>query len=62
MNPTLLLILTCILIIALSFAGIGIKMFLKKDGKFEKKCGSTDPKTGEKIGCSCKKEESCNNE
>ena len=39
-------------LLTLAFAGIGIKMFLKKDGRFEKKsCCST---TGEDTNsCAC---------
>ncbi|MDZ7741284.1 MAG: membrane or secreted protein [Bacteroidota bacterium] len=47
-----LLLITAVLI-GIAVAGIAIKMFLKKDGEFKKQCGSTDPTTGQKIGCSC---------
>lgn len=46
-------LLLTILLIGLAFAGIAIKMFLKKGGQFEKKCSSTDIKTGERLACSC---------
>lgn len=46
------LILTIILV-GLAIAGIGIKMFLQKDGLFTKSCSSVDTTTGEKIGCVC---------
>jgi len=47
------LMLIVLIIIAFCFAAIGIKMFLKKDGKFTKSCSSTNTSTGEKIGCTC---------
>jgi len=45
--------LIVVIIIALCFAAIGIKMFLKKDGKFTKTCSTIDASTGKKIGCTC---------
>jgi len=58
-------ILLAILIIGISFAGIAVKMFFKKGGEFRKSCGSIDPTTGTKIGCSCgggdARSESCKN-
>lgn len=47
------LILITVVLLAIAFAAIGIKMFLKKNGEFKKQCGSVNPKTGERIGCSC---------
>ncbi len=47
-----LLIIT-VVILAIAFAAIGIKMFVKKDGEFKKQCSSVDPDTGKKLGCSC---------
>ena len=43
MNYWIFLIPTLFIVI-LSFAAIGVKMFVKKDGKFERKCAhSLDP-------------------
>jgi hypothetical protein len=53
MSPALTVLLIAILIVGLSIAGIAIKMFVKKDGEFKKSCGTTDPTTGDSIGCSC---------
>jgi len=53
MHPTLLLVLIAIAIVGLSFAGIAIKMFLKKGGEFKKSCSTVDPATGQRLGCSC---------
>ncbi|HAH59391.1 MAG: hypothetical protein KUL83_12600 [Lentimicrobium sp.] len=56
-------ILLAVLIVGLSIAGIAIKMFAQKGGEFKKSCGSVDPHTGQRIGCSCGKAEdsTCNN-
>ena len=57
-----LLIIT-IVILGLGIAGIAIKMFVKKDGEFQKSCGSVDPGTGQRTSCSCGKstDEMCHN-
>lgn len=57
------LIIISIILVGLAIAGIAIKMFLKKGGEFQKSCGSVDPDTGQRIGCSCGKssDESCEN-
>jgi len=47
------IMLITLVLIAIAFAAIGIKMFFKKNGKFEKKCSTVNPKTGKQIGCSC---------
>jgi hypothetical protein len=47
------LLLLTITILAIAFAAIAIKMFVKKDGEFKKQCSSIDPDTGKKLGCSC---------
>ena len=48
------------------FAGIGIKILLKKNGKFSGTCASQSPflnKEGEACGiCGAKPEEKCKNE
>lgn len=50
-------------LLALAFAAIGIKMFLKKDGEFKKQCSTIDPKTGKPLGCTCgSQENTCHNE
>ncbi len=44
--------------IALAFVGIGIKMFVKKDGRFERRCeneGSANCLCGGKGGEACKR-------
>ena len=46
-------LLLAILLIGLAFAGIAVKMFLKKGGQFEKQCSSVDNKTGDRMACSC---------
>jgi hypothetical protein len=56
------IMLVTVALLALAFAGIGIKMFLKKDGKFTKQCSTVDPETGQRLGCTCGSQENiCNN-
>lgn len=57
-------VLLAVLIVGLSIAGIAVKMFFIKGGEFKKSCGSVDPHTGQRIGCSCGKAEgtSCDND
>ena len=46
------------ILIALAFVGIGIKMFVKKDGRFERRCeneGSANCLCGGKGGEACKR-------
>jgi len=57
-------IIISVILLTLAVAGLGIKILTTKDGEFKKTCGSTDPMTGKKIGCSCGKSdggESCDN-
>ncbi len=42
-----------IALLGIAVAGIAIKMLLKKGETFKKSCGSVDPKTGERISCTC---------
>ncbi len=59
------LLLLSIILLAIAVAGIAIKMFIKKGGEFKKQCATIDPKTGDKLGCTCKRSKgdgSCKNE
>lgn len=47
------LILVATVLLGLAFAGIAVRLFLLKDGQFRKSCSSVDPKTGQKLGCTC---------
>lgn len=47
------IMLITLILVAIAFAAIGIKMFFVKGGKFEKQCSTVDPKTGKRLGCSC---------
>ncbi len=51
----LTLIVVSVVVVGLAVAGIAIKMFLQKDGKFTKTCSSVELSTGEKVGCVCGK-------
>jgi hypothetical protein len=57
------LVLISIVLIALAFAGIAIKILVKKDGKFSGTCSSNNPllqKEGGACGiCGAKPEEQC---
>lgn len=57
-------LLISIILVAIAFAGFAVKMFFKKDARFEKKCGSVDPKTGKSLPCTCGNTEgsACHNE
>ncbi len=47
------IMLVAILLVGLAWIGIAIKMFVQKDGKFTKTCGSVDPASGKMMPCSC---------
>ena len=55
-----------IVLIGIGFAGIAIKIWAKKDGKFEGTCASNNPlitKEGEPCGfCGAKPDEMCKSE
>lgn len=55
MKTLLLVLLVSIAILALSFCFIGIKMFLKKNGEFKRRCANVDPYTGNRSNCVCGK-------
>ncbi|MBU0488215.1 MAG: hypothetical protein KKD31_09740 [Bacteroidetes bacterium] len=55
-------IILTVVLVAVAFLAIGIKMFFQKGGEFKKSCNSVDPKTGEKYGCTCGEgKEHCHN-
>ena len=62
MSTFLLILIPAIVIMAVVFVSIGIKMFVKKDGQFERKCAhSLDPDAkctcgGGKGDGSCKRD------
>jgi len=59
-------ILIPILLLCLAFAGIAIKILLKKDGKFAGTCASNNPmfqnEKGECSFCGAKPDENCKSE
>ena len=59
-------VLLSILLLGLGFAGIAVKILLKKDGKFSGTCASKSPflnKEGENCGlCGASPEEICKKE
>ena len=62
----LTIFLITIFMLAFVFAGIGVKILLKKNGKFSGTCASQSPflnKEGEACGiCGASAEEKCKNE
>ncbi|MBP5326373.1 MAG: hypothetical protein J6Y98_00500 [Bacteroidales bacterium] len=63
MKNFFILLLIVFSIVALCFAGLGIKIIVRKKGEFKRHCSSMDPYTGESSGCLCanKIESACNN-
>ena len=58
-------VLLSIVLVALAFAGIAIKIIVKKDGKFSGTCSSNNPMFNEGGACSicgAKPEEQCKRE
>ena len=47
------LIIIVVILLAIAFAGIAVKMFFKKGGEFKKQCASMDPHAGKPMGCVC---------
>lgn len=37
----------------LAFAGLGIKILVRKHGEFKRHCSNMDPYTGKSEGCGC---------
>ncbi|MGB0428123.1 MAG: membrane or secreted protein [Flavobacteriales bacterium] len=62
----MILVVVAILMLALAFAGIAVKILLKKDGKFAGTCASQSPflnKEGENCSfCGATPEEQCKKE
>ena len=59
-------ILLSIFLLAIAFAGIAVKILIKKDGKFAGTCASNNPMIKEKGGncglCGAKPDEQCLND
>lgn len=55
MKTVLIVLVTSVIVLALSFCFIGIKMFVKKNGEFKRHCASVDPMTGYRTSCVCGK-------
>lgn len=47
-------------IILLFFAGVGVKILVRKNGQFKRHCSSRDPYTGMSDSCQCAKAVKCN--
>ena len=55
MSTLLAVILISFLLLAVAFAGIAVKIIVKKHGEFKRHCANADPYTGERSGCVCGK-------
>lgn len=53
MKSIFLVLLIVLAIVLVCFAGLGIKIIVKKNGEFKRHCSSIDPYTGEQKGCVC---------
>ena len=65
MKELFLVFITALAILLFCFAGLGIKLLLKRNGEFKRQCASCDPYTGERKGCHCGKktmDEHCKND
>lgn len=56
------LILVAVVLLAIAFAGIAIKMFFFKDAEFLKSCSSIDLHIGQRLDCSCGGDENSSSE
>lgn len=63
MKELFILLLIVFIIVALCFAGLSIKILVRKKGEFKRHCSSMDPYTGKGTGCVCanKFDSICNN-
>ncbi len=55
MKVLLLVLGVTVVALGLSFCFIGIKMFVKKNGEFKRRCANVDPMTGDRTNCVCGK-------
>ena len=53
MKTFLTILLFALLILALSFAGLGIKTLVRKNGELKRHCAGMDPYSGKRTGCVC---------
>ena len=63
MTTFLTVLVVAVLMVGLAFAGLAIKLLVKKNGEFKRHCTSTDPYTGKQHGCVCSAlaQANCNN-
>ncbi len=47
------ILLLSLIIVLICFAGLGIKILLKRNGEFKRHCAGHDPYTGKSNGCVC---------
>jgi len=59
MEKVLYILLITFVVVAFSFAAIGIKVIVKKRGEFKRHCAGVDPYTGKGNGCICQQKHLC---
>ena len=55
----LIVFVVALVAVLLLFAGLGIKMLLRRHGEFRRACAGHDPYTGAGSGCSCAVNKAC---
>ncbi len=55
MNTFVIVLIITGIVVALMFAGLGIKMLMRKEKEFKRPCTNADPKTGKCAHCTCEK-------
>ena len=53
MSNVFIVIVLATVLLALAFAGIAVKIILRRGGEFKRHCSGTDPYTGKSNGCIC---------
>ena len=56
---TLIVLAIAFCIVLIGFAGIGIKVLLRRNGEFKRHCSGHDPYTGASNGCACATHSQC---
>ena len=63
MLKTIVIVLVASFVIVLvGFAGLGVKILMRKHGEFKRHCSSMDPYTGKSAGCACAAKRRCDND
>ena len=60
-GTTIIIMAIAFAALVLCFAGLGVKLLVKRNGEFKRHCSSIDPYTGKGGGCECAKRVVCSN-